>query len=119
MAIDRHVGERIKIRRRMMGVTQQDLADACMITFQQVQKYEHGDNRIASPRLVQISRVLKTTPGFFFEGLEFPETDAAADPMTSNTAMELVRRFNKVDEVAQDLVMRILDQFLTRPIVTA
>jgi transcriptional regulator with XRE-family HTH domain len=66
--IDRHVGGRVRMRRLMLGMSQEKLGDALGLTFQQVQKYEKGTNRIGASRLQQISRTLDVPPAFFFEG---------------------------------------------------
>jgi len=65
--IDIHVGGRVRLKRTMMGMSQEKLGDSLGITFQQVQKYEKGANRIGASRLQQISSVLKTPISFFFE----------------------------------------------------
>src|ERR1044072_1581545 len=67
-SIDRHVGAKVRMRRRMLGLSQTDLADGLGVTYQQVQKYETGANRIGASRLQQIGGVLKGEPSFFFEG---------------------------------------------------
>src|SRR6266478_9270897 len=66
--IDRHVGNRVRMRRKMLSMSQTKLGDALGITFQQVQKYENGTNRIGASRLEQISHVLQVPVAFFFEG---------------------------------------------------
>jgi transcriptional regulator with XRE-family HTH domain len=66
---DKHVGNRVRMRRLMLGVSQTKLADALGITFQQVQKYEKGANRISASRLQQMSNFLEAPIPFFFEGL--------------------------------------------------
>jgi transcriptional regulator with XRE-family HTH domain len=71
---DKHVGSRVRMRRLMLHVSQERLADALGITFQQVQKYEKGTNRISASRLQQISEFLKVPVLFFFEGA--PNSDA-------------------------------------------
>jgi transcriptional regulator with XRE-family HTH domain len=76
--IDRHVGSRVRMRRVMLGMTQEKLGDALGLTFQQVQKYEKGTNRIGASRLQQISRTLDVPPAFFFEGA--PSFQAIANP---------------------------------------
>lgn len=68
--IDRHVGSRVRLRRLTLGMSQEKLADALQLTFQQVQKYEKGANRIGAGRLMRIARILQVPPSFFFEGLE-------------------------------------------------
>ena len=76
--IDRHVGSRVRMRRVMLGMSQEKLGDALGLTFQQVQKYEKGTNRIGASRLQQISRTLDVPPAFFFEGA--PSFEAMAKP---------------------------------------
>jgi transcriptional regulator with XRE-family HTH domain len=65
--IDQHVGQRVRARRRMANMSQQVLADALGLTFQQVQKYERGSNRISASKLFQISQFLEVPVSFFFE----------------------------------------------------
>jgi transcriptional regulator with XRE-family HTH domain len=76
--IDRYVGSRVRMRRVMLGMSQEKLGDALGLTFQQVQKYEKGTNRIGASRLQQISRTLDVPPAFFFEGA--PSFEAMAKP---------------------------------------
>ena len=66
--IDKHVGSRVRMRRMMLGMSQEKLGDALELTFQQVQKYEKGTNRIGASRLQQISHILQVPVAFFFEG---------------------------------------------------
>src|ERR1043166_5329500 len=66
--IDKHVGSRVRMRRMMLGMSQEKLGDALGLTFQQVQKYEKGSNRIGASRLQQISLILQVPVSFFFEG---------------------------------------------------
>src|SRR3954466_12148836 len=66
--IDRHVGSRVRMRRLMLRMSQMTLADAIGLTFQQVQKYEKGTNRMGASRLQQIAHVLQVSVPFFFEG---------------------------------------------------
>ena len=66
--VDRHVGSRVRMRRMMVGMSQEKLGEACGITFQQVQKYEKGTNRMGASRLHQIARVLDVPIEFFYEG---------------------------------------------------
>ena len=66
--IDKHVGSRVRMRRMMLGMSQEKLGDALGLTFQQVQKYEKGTNRIGASRLQQISQILQVPVSFFFEG---------------------------------------------------
>ena len=64
--IDKHVGSRVRMRRMMLGMSQEKLGDALGLTFQQVQKYEKGTNRIGASRLQQISNILQVPVAFFF-----------------------------------------------------
>jgi transcriptional regulator with XRE-family HTH domain len=66
--IDKHVGSRVRMRRILLGLSQEKLGEALSLTFQQVQKYEKGTNRIGASRLQQISKILQVPPSFFFEG---------------------------------------------------
>jgi transcriptional regulator with XRE-family HTH domain len=74
--IDQHVGSRVRMRRVLIGMSQEKLGDALGLTFQQVQKYEKGTNRIGASRLQQISKTLNVPPAFFFEGAPLAEKSA-------------------------------------------
>src|SRR5579864_6598764 len=79
--VDLHVGARVRMRRRLQGVSQEKLADALGLTFQQVQKYERGANRVSASKLYEIAACLKTPVAYFFEGLvdpSSPDSDAGA-----------------------------------------
>jgi transcriptional regulator with XRE-family HTH domain len=67
--IDRHVGLRIRLRRKELGVSQEKLAEAIGLTFQQVQKYERAANRVSASKLWEVARALSTNVGYFYEGL--------------------------------------------------
>src|ERR1700685_1676980 len=67
-AVDIHVGQKIRARRNLLGLSQTELADAAGITFQQIQKYEKGANRVGAGRLMQFSEALGVPPSYFFEG---------------------------------------------------
>ena len=100
-AVDVHVGQRIRQRRWMLGITQQQLADQVGIKFQQIQKYETGANRVSSSRLWDISAVLEVPVAFFFEGLEgqAPGSDEArGDILTDKEALDLVRTYYAIPE---------------------
>jgi len=70
--VDKHVGSRVRMRRKMLAITQEKLGNALGLTFQQVQKYEKGANRIGASRLEHISRILQVPVAFFFEGAPTP-----------------------------------------------
>lgn len=71
-AVDVHVGNRVRLRRRELGLSQERLAQSLGLTFQQVQKYERGVNRISASRLFRIAQVLRVSVSSFFEGLDEP-----------------------------------------------
>jgi transcriptional regulator with XRE-family HTH domain len=83
--IDIHIGRRLKRRRSLMGLSQQKLAVSVGLTFQQIQKYEKGVNRISASRLYQLSHILNVSPAYFFDGIGSVE-DATLDSLTPSTA---------------------------------
>jgi transcriptional regulator with XRE-family HTH domain len=70
--VDMHVGGRVRMRRKLLGVSQEQLAGALGLTFQQVQKYERGANRVSASKLYEIARTLQVPVSFFFDGLADP-----------------------------------------------
>ena len=68
--IDVHVGSRLRMRRMLMGLSQEKLGDSLKVTFQQIQKYEKGSNRISASRLFEISGILDVSLQFFFDGIK-------------------------------------------------
>ena len=74
--IDKHVGSRVRMRRMLLRMSQEKLGEALNLTFQQVQKYEKGTNRIGASRLQQIAKTLSVPPAFFFEGVPAFDEDA-------------------------------------------
>lgn len=81
--VDVHVGARIRQRRTILGMSQEKLGDALRLTFQQVQKYERGTNRVSASRLYDLCRVFKVSPDYFFDGLPSFGTAAPAYPSPS------------------------------------
>lgn len=79
--VDVHVGRRVRERRHALGVSQEKLAEALGLTFQQVQKYERAANRISASKLFEIARFLETPVEFFFEGLAVDEPARPATPL--------------------------------------
>ena len=77
--VDLHVGGRVRMRRKMLGVSQERLAEALGLTFQQVQKYERGANRVSASKLYEIARFLSAPVSFFFDGLADPAAGDTAD----------------------------------------
>lgn len=98
--VDAHVGKRIRHRRWMIGMTQQQLADKVGIKFQQIQKYETGMNRVSASRLWDIADTMGVTIAFFFEGLAdgAQASPAGSDMMADKEAMELVRSYYAIPE---------------------
>ena len=111
--VDVHVGNRVRLRRTLLGLSQEKLAEAIGLTFQQVQKYERGANRIGASRLYDLSRVLDCPISFFFEDMgedvaaasprnlsaATPDLgDADADPMTKRETLELVRAYYRISD---------------------
>jgi transcriptional regulator with XRE-family HTH domain len=103
--VDVHVGKRIRHRRWMLGMTQQQLGEAVGIKFQQIQKYETGMNRVSASRLWDIAEVMDVKIAFFFEGLSKSDGSEVAAPDTSlgdlladKKALELVRSYYAIPE---------------------
>jgi transcriptional regulator with XRE-family HTH domain len=94
-AIDRHVGARIRERRIMLGLSQQQMADMIGVTYQQAHKYERGINRISAGRLYEITRVLNVPITYFFEGLDITEDDESLNPR-QRMCLELARNFASI-----------------------
>ena len=92
--VDVHVGKRIRHRRWTIGMTQQQLAEAVGIKFQQIQKYETGMNRVSASRLWDIAHALDAPVSFFFEGLggDTP-SEAEIDLLADKEALQLVRAY--------------------------
>ena len=104
--IDLHVGGRVRMRRMIVGMSQERLGEALGLTFQQVQKYEKGSNRIGASRLQQISHILEVPVEFFFEGLptagesafsaglnEAPSSGYVSNFLTSSEGVQLTKAF--------------------------
>jgi transcriptional regulator with XRE-family HTH domain len=105
--IDQHVGSRVRMRRLMLAMSQEKLGFALGLTFQQVQKYEKGMNRIGASRLQQISHILQVPVAFFFEGAPnalAPQGSASAlsiaeidDFISDSEGLRLIRAFMRID----------------------
>jgi len=103
--VDVHVGKRVRHRRWMVGMTQQQLAEKVGIKFQQIQKYETGMNRVSASRLWDIAESLEVPVSFFFDGIEdganaaTPSgTSIPGDIMADKEALELVRSYYSIPE---------------------
>ena len=121
--IDEHIGQRIQLRRVMLGLSQKDLANACGVSFQQIQKYESADNRIAASRLFELSTVMETPVSFFFRGLpgNMPEETRSGrrplhvsdggmdDPLAKNESLELIKLYwHLANDDQRKMVMKML-----------
>ena len=104
-AVDVHVGGRVRVRRRLIHMTQETLADLIDVTFQQVQKYERGSNRISASKLFAIAEALEVPISYFFEGLDETGAPSAAEGSEHNIqsflrtseGLELARLFPRID----------------------
>lgn len=103
--IDHHVGKRLRRRRRLLGLTQQQLAESVGIRFQQVQKYECGANRVSASRLFELAEALDVPVQYFYEGLDMRGESAApdgeelaADILSQKETVDLVRAYYKLGE---------------------
>ena len=97
--IDQHIGQRVRERRIVLGLSQSDVADGLGISFQQFQKYETGFTRIAAGRLYGCAELLGVAPAYFFEGLE--ESDSGTPDRTrSDEALKLVGAYYSIDDPA-------------------
>lgn len=116
--IDKHVGSRVRMRRMMLSMSQEKLGDALGLTFQQVQKYEKGTNRIGASRLQQISHILQVPVSFFFEGAphspgysggmsEAPSPTYVADFLATSDGLSLTKAFMRIKN--SKLRRRIVD----------
>src|ERR1700739_2445091 len=116
---DKHVGSRVRMRRMMLGMSQEKLGDALGLTFQQVQKYEKGTNRIGASRLQQISQILQVPVAFFFDGAPSAPGSARADGMGEAPSPAYVSDFLATSDglALTKAFMRIEDAKLRRRIV--
>ena len=110
--IDKHVGSRVRMRRMMLGMSQEKLGDALGLTFQQVQKYEKGTNRIGASRLQQISHILQVPVSFFFDGAptvqlgggrmeglsEAPSPAYVSDFLATSDGLALTKSFTRIKD---------------------
>jgi transcriptional regulator with XRE-family HTH domain len=109
--VDVHVGKKVRQRRTLLGMSQEKLGAAVGLTFQQIQKYERGTNRIGSSRLYELSQVLDVPVSYFFEDLEgvptrvkskglseAPQSFDGPDPMTKRETLEMVRAYYKITD---------------------
>jgi len=108
--IERHVGQRIRERRTMLGLTQQQLADLIGVTYQQAHKYERGINRVSAGRLYELARVLSVDVGFFFERIDDAETETL--PARQRMCLDLARNFARIRDERQQEALAQLTRIL-------
>lgn len=116
--VDVHVGKRLRQRRTLLGMSQEKLGELLGLTFQQVQKYERGTNRIGSSRLFRLACILDVPVSYFFEGLQEDGTVSGVPTVSATTSsepnhmerretLELVRAYYRIDD--QNVRRRIFD----------
>jgi len=108
--IERYVGARIRQRRIMLGLTQQQLAQMVGITYQQAHKYERGINRVSADRLYELAKVLEVDVGYFFDDFEAKEVDDSSD--RQRLALDLARNFARIDDRRQQEALAQLTRVL-------
>jgi len=104
--IDVYVGSRIRMRRNILGMSQEKLGEHLGITFQQIQKYEKGTNRVGASRLQAIASILEVPPSFFFDGapggqeglMEESQSTYMVDFLSSTEGIQLNRAFARIDD---------------------
>jgi transcriptional regulator with XRE-family HTH domain len=105
--VDRHVGSRVRMRRIMLGMSQEKLGEGLGLTFQQIQKYEKGTNRIGASRIQHIAEILRVPVSFLFEGSpgssthfdEAPSPTYVADFLATTEGQALIRAFMRIPEI--------------------
>lgn len=117
--VDRHVGRRVQEKRVELRYSQSELGQALGLTFQQIQKYEKGANRIAASRLWAIAAVFKVEIGHFFEGLDTDGAGAPLDPPgrfpATRATVEIAELTRRLPLPRQKLVVDLMRDFLSRP----
>ncbi|MEE8443722.1 MAG: helix-turn-helix transcriptional regulator [Alphaproteobacteria bacterium] len=117
--VDIHVGSRIRLRRTLLGLSQEKLGEAIGLTFQQIQKYERGANRVGASRLYALSQVLDVPVAFFYDDMpaevsgkgkgrtkgiaglaDGPQAEFSADPLAKRETLELVRAYYRIKDSA-------------------
>ena len=125
--IDLHLGRRLRRRRRLLGLTQQQLASAVGIRFQQIQKYECGANRISAARLWQLAEALEIPIGYFYDGLAEAQTHKEREPiiapqeprsgevMARKETMDLIRAYYQLGERPRRRLLDLAKSLNTEP----
>jgi transcriptional regulator with XRE-family HTH domain len=122
-SIDKHIGSRVRMRRIMLGMSQEELAQALGLTFQQVQKYENGTNRVAASRIQQISETLQVPVSFLFEGRtskteslsEAPSPAYVDEFISTRQGLALIRAFSRItDTKLRRSIVNLVEQIASR-----
>jgi transcriptional regulator with XRE-family HTH domain len=124
--IDKHVGSRVRMRRIMLAMSQEKLGAALGLTFQQVQKYERGANRIGAGRLQQMSHILQVPVEFFFEGAPNASAPHGSNGSTLSTVeiddfisdsdgLKLIRAFVRIDNAVRRRIVMLVQEIAARP----
>lgn len=129
--VDVHVGKRLRARRTILGMSQESLGDSVGVTFQQIQKYEKGFNRIGSSRLYEFSRILNVPVAYFFEEFNDPTTATSSEAVSDGTetfeydnlgnkeVLTLVRAYNDIeDTVVRKRILSLIKALSTNTSVT-
>ena len=121
--IDLHVGKRIRRRRRLLGMTQQALAEQIGIRFQQIQKYECGANRVSASRLFELAEALNMPIQYFYEGLSENDQDSSArhdilgpDIFSKKETMDLIRAYYSMGETPRKHLLDLAKSLETKTI---
>jgi transcriptional regulator with XRE-family HTH domain len=124
--VDKHVGSRVRMRRIMLGMSQEKLGEALGLTFQQIQKYEKGTNRVGASRLSQIADILQVPVSFLFEGApvaagqaegfsEAPSTGYISDFLATSEGLALTRAFTRIaDAKLRRSIVDLVEQIAAR-----
>ena len=119
--VDTHVGTRIRLRRKVLKISQQQLGAALGLTFQQVQKYERGFNRTSASKLFDIAAYLGVPVSYFFEGLDtlgskpFSEDTLVRDFITHPKIIRIAEGFSKLAPAGVDSVLSLVEHMATKP----
>jgi transcriptional regulator with XRE-family HTH domain len=124
--VDKYVGSRVRMRRIMLGMSQEKLGEALGLTFQQIQKYEKGTNRVGASRIQQISEILQVPVSFLFEGgptgaahpegfTEGPSTSYVSDFLATSEGLALTRAFTRItDAKLRRSIVELVEQIAAR-----
>jgi transcriptional regulator with XRE-family HTH domain len=108
IAVDAHVGARIKLRRSLLGMSQVKLGQAIGLTFQQVQKYERGTNRVGASKLWQLAQVLDVPISFFFDGLDQGSSGEGGENVAGRRLMQLAADFVLLTEEERSQIAKLV-----------